>query len=104
MANPYKPTKEERALAHDFLKQFIYKDPVFGEKPTYKKEWWEQSYPSWKNGSHRAWNYWGMGGTYTMAAIIWYQHIHKAGSKQYNVTIIMRAVVEASRISQQIRK
>lgn len=55
---------------------------------------WSQSYPSWANGG-RGWHRLEQGGTGTMRAIMWYQHIHKAGSKEWRPSIIIRALLAA---------
>lgn len=59
----------------------------------YKKAYWE-SYPSWGNGAG-AWDYLlGLGGTDTMTALIWYQHVHRPGSKEWRPSIIIRAMLQ----------
>lgn len=56
---------------------------------------WQESYQSWAHGGH-GWNRYGLGGTYINAALAWYQHIHKPGSKEWRPPIIMAAVIEAT--------
>lgn len=58
----------------------------------YKRLYWE-SYNSWANGGGGWDRYLGLGGTDTMTALIWYQHIHKPGSKEWRPTIIIKAML-----------
>jgi len=63
---------------------------------TFTREQYWASYPSWSRGGDRAWNRYGLGGTDTMHAIMWYQHIHKPGSREHRPKIIMDAVKKAA--------
>jgi hypothetical protein len=55
------------------------------------RDQWQESYQSWAR-AHVAWNSHHLGGTYTVAALTWYQNIHRPGSKEWRPSIIMRAV------------
>lgn len=63
------------------------------------KEQWEESYQSWALGS-RGWNEHQLGGTYIQAALTWYQHIYRPGSKEWRPSIIMSALhAEAEKLA-----
>lgn len=52
------------------------------------------SYPTWGRVG-RAWDHQlGTGGTYTMRAIVWYQHIHKPGSTDSRPAVVLKAIAE----------
>ena len=55
------------------------------------QEQWNGAYPSWQRGGY-GWNRYRLGGTYIHAALTWYQHIHRPGSKEWRPPVIMRAV------------
>ncbi len=54
---------------------------------------WEHSYPTWG----RVGNAWdrslATGSTYTLRAIVWYQHEHKPGSRESRPSIVLPAIV-----------
>lgn len=53
---------------------------------------WEWSYPTWARNA-AAWDrQLGTGGTYTMRAIMWYQHVYKPGSTDSRPGIILNAI------------
>lgn len=54
------------------------------------------SYQSWAKGG-RGWRAMQQGGTGIMASLCWYQHVHKPGSKEWRPSIIIRALLDASR-------
>jgi hypothetical protein len=58
------------------------------------KEVWGSAYQTWaKNGT--AWKkQLGAGGTYTMRALLWYQHVRKPGSTDSRPGIILNAIAE----------
>lgn len=59
------------------------------------REQQQESYQSWARGG-RAWNALQSGGTTILAALCWYQHIHRPGSKEWRPSVIIRAVVAAA--------
>ena len=61
------------------------------------RELFDTSYSTWaRNG--RAWDRrLGTGGTYTLRAIIWYQHVYRPGSTDSRPGIILPAIVETMR-------
>jgi hypothetical protein len=58
------------------------------------EQWW-QSYQSWGRGG-RAWYALNQGGTGQMAALCWYQHVHRPGSHEWRPAKIIPAFVAAS--------
>ena len=53
---------------------------------------WEASYPTW-NRSATAWDrQLATGGTYTLRAIMWYQHVHRPGSTDSRPGVILDAI------------
>lgn len=78
----------DKTKAHDYLDQFAY-----------TKEMYESSYHclakydgAWKRT-------FATGGTYTMRAIMWYQHIHKPNSKESRPRFIMSELCRLADIS-----
>ena len=63
------------------------------QRKTMTNAQWQVSYRSWAHGGD-AWNKYGMGGTDITTALVWYQHSHKPGSREWRPAIIMRAVDE----------
>jgi hypothetical protein len=59
----------------------------------FTKKQWEQSYPSWTRGG-RGWWPLQQGGTGIMRALMWYQHVHKPGSREWRPSIIIQALIE----------
>jgi hypothetical protein len=55
----------------------------------------DDSYQSWAKGG-RGWRAIHEGGTGILAALCWYQHVHKPGSREWRPTIIIRALLAAS--------
>jgi len=89
----------DRARAGAFLKSLCYDGPAplngTGYHGITREQYWE-SYQSWARGG-RAWNRLEQGGTHIMAALCWYQHIFKPGSHEWRPSIIIRALLAASR-------
>lgn len=59
------------------------------------EQYWS-SYEQWARGGRRAWNALRQGGTGQMAALCWYQHIYRPGSREWRPSIIIRAFVAAA--------
>jgi len=56
---------------------------------------WEPSYQTWGRNAGK-WNLEsGLGGTYQMRAICWYQHTYKPGSTDSRYSVISKALDEA---------
>jgi hypothetical protein len=55
-----------------------------------------ESYQSWAKGGS-GWNQSQQGGTGIMATLVWYQHVHKPGSREWRPSIILRAAVREAR-------
>ena len=56
-----------------------------------------RSYQSWAI-PRRAWHVAQQGGTGVLAMIVWYQHVHKPGSREWRPAVIIRAALsEAQR-------
>jgi hypothetical protein len=55
----------------------------------------DDSYQSWARGG-RAWDALQSGGTGIIAALVWYQHVHRPGSREWRPSVIIRALVEAA--------
>ena len=56
---------------------------------------WEHSYPTW-NRTATAWDMTlCTGGTYTLRAIAWYQHVRRPGSTDSRPAVILPAICEA---------
>jgi hypothetical protein len=72
----------------------IQRHMTFLDQFKYSAEMYWASYCDWNRGDNLERNYWstrsGFGGTYTMRAIMWFQHIHRPGSKVYRPSVIMR--------------
>lgn len=62
--------------------------------PSFTKEEYWSSYPSWSTGG-RGWQKLHQGGTGIMKALMWYQHRHKPGSKEWRPKIIIEALITA---------
>lgn len=60
------------------------------------REQHSKSYQSWARGGRRVWGALHQGGTGQMAALCWYQHIHRPGSREWRPSIIIRAFVRAA--------
>jgi hypothetical protein len=65
---------------------FLFSLPYFSSE-----QYWE-SYPSWSHGG-RGWYPMQQGGTGIMLALMWYQHVHKPGSKEWRPKVIFRAIL-----------
>lgn len=92
-------SREDVLAAHRFLNSLTFQGPPPLNAYGYHgitREQYSESYQSWNRGGD-AWNRLEQGGTGIMAALCWYQHIHKPGSKEWRPSIIIRAVVEAGR-------
>lgn len=75
-----------------------HKQTIFNFLDTFNftKQHYEQGYRYWAKGG-RGWDRtFATGGTYTMKALMWYQHIHKPKSKEYRARIIMNALCHAA--------
>lgn len=81
------------------VNKFLFAIPAFT-----REQYWE-SYRSWPKGGS-GWNKMHQGGTGIMNALMWYQHVHKPGSKEWRPSIIIAAVVEAAeaRAHEQVNK
>ena len=92
-------TDEERERVGRFLDSITYQGPAplngNGYRGITREQYWE-SYQSWARGGH-AWQALRQGGTGQMAALCWYQHIHRPGSREWRPSIIIAALVDASR-------
>lgn len=93
---------EDRSAAHAFLAAMTYQGPApinaYGYHGITRAQW-SESYQSWARGGH-AWNRLEQGGTGIMAALCWYQHIHRPGSKEWRPAVIIRALVATARTAQ----
>jgi hypothetical protein len=92
-------TKAETATIHRFLWGTLIKQ---GPPPlnTYSvagisREQHSASYQQWARGGH-AWNAMEQGSTGQMAALCWYHHIHKPGSREWRPSVIIRALLAAA--------
>jgi hypothetical protein len=56
----------------------------------------DDSYQSWAKGG-RGWDALQEGGTGILAALCWYQHVHRPGSREWRPSVIIRALLAASR-------
>lgn len=91
-------TRDERDRIGAFLNTITYAGaaPLNGHGyHGISREQYSESYQSWWRGG-RAWHRLEQGGTGQMAALCWYQHIHKPGSKEWRPSIIIRAVLAAA--------
>jgi hypothetical protein len=70
-----------------FLRAFAVNLPAFTNV-----QYW-QSYANWWRGG-KGWDCTGLGGTYQMQLIMWYQHVYKPKSKEYRPKIIIEAVLK----------
>ena len=72
----------------------------FLDRFTYTKAMWEESYEYWHKGESLEGEYWqrksGLGGTYTMQALMWYRHIHRPGTPIYRPSLILEALCVAT--------
>jgi hypothetical protein len=59
------------------------------------REQHQQSYQSWARGAH-AWMALEQGGTGQLAALAWYQHLHRPGSREWRPAKIIPAFVAAA--------
>lgn len=95
-------TKEDRDAINGFLWGTLIKEgppPINASYiPGITREQNSESYQQWARGG-RAWRVMGQGGTGQMAALCWYHHIHKPGSREWRPSIIIRALLAASRPS-----
>ena len=66
-----------------------------GNDPNGSADKYQKSYHSWGNCRY-AWYKYQFGGTWTVACIYWYQHIHKPGSSEWRPAVIMDAVLLAA--------
>lgn len=57
-------------------------------------------YPDWSRGEALERDYWnrnsGLGGTYTMRAIMWYRFVYKPGGATYRPSVILDALCLAT--------
>ena len=61
------------------------------------RELFDTSYPTWSRNA-RAWDRrLATGGTYTLRAIMWYQHVWRTGSTDSRPGVILDAITEAMR-------
>lgn len=58
------------------------------------QDMWEASYPTWGRLANAWMHRLGTGGTYTLRAIVWYQHVHKPGSTDSRPKIVLAAICE----------
>lgn len=92
-------TKADVAAIH----RFLWSDVIVPHGPPLNnhgyrgitREQYSESYHSWARGGH-AWNVIEQGGTGIMAALCWYQHIHKPGSREWRPSVIIRALRDAA--------
>ena len=92
-------TKAEVAAIHRFLWGRLIEQsgpPLnnYAYRGITRDQYW-QSYPSWIRGGN-AWNTIEQGGTGIMAALCWYHHIHKPGSREWRPSIIIRALLQVA--------
>lgn len=78
----YPITFEQKVKVRKFLSSF-----------PFTREMYEVSYQSWGNGGHGWTRTLESGGTDTMNVIMWYQHFHKPGSREWRPTVIMNALI-----------
>ena len=94
----FRLTDAEREAAHAFLVTHVIREgppPLNGYRfPGISREQHRQSYQSWAKAGH-AWSQLG-GGTAVMAALCWYQHVHRPGSREWRPSIICRALLDAA--------
>lgn len=92
-------SREEVAAVRAFLDAREFQGPppinATGFTGITREQYWE-SYQSWARGGH-GWRALHSGGTTTMGALCWYQHIHRPGSKEWRPSIIIRALLDAVR-------
>lgn len=91
-------SKDETAAIRSFLDSLTYAGPAPLNGHGYRgisREQYSESYQSWARGGH-AWDRMEQGGTGIMAALCWYQHIHRPGSKEWRPRIIINAVLAAA--------
>jgi len=60
------------------------------------REQQSESYQSWVRGGRSAWMALGQGGTGQLAAICWYQHVYRPGSREWRPSRIITALVDAA--------
>lgn len=93
-------TEDDRAVIHGFLWDTLITQgpaPLNGYRVAdITREKRSESYQSWARGG-RAWNVMGQGGTGQLAALCWYHHIHKPGSREWRPSIIIRALLDVAR-------
>lgn len=66
--------------------------------PFTKEQYWA-SYRNWWRGGN-AWEVLHEGGTGQMRALMWYQHYHKPGSKEWRPSVIIRELLAAAKASE----
>jgi hypothetical protein len=87
-------TREERDRIGRFLDTITYQGPAPLNGNGYHgitREQYQESYQCWWRGG-RAWHALQQGGTGQMAALCWYQHIHRPGSREWRPSVIIRAL------------
>lgn len=92
-------TREQVASIHRFLwTRVIYHGPAplngYGYQGITAAQRTE-SYHSWARGGH-AWKVIEQGGTGILAALCWYQHVHKPGSREWRPSVIITALLAAA--------
>jgi len=105
---PDRPNLPENnlVLIHEYIEKSILPATFSEQGPEHiltaaqgvaRDKYWK-SYHSWGNCRY-AWYKYQFGGTWTVACIYWYQHIHKPGSSEWRPAIIMAAVLrEAQKV------
>ncbi len=97
-------SKETIRIIHSYIEDTILPATVQEQGPEHiltampgvtEEKYWK-SYRSWGGRCSRAWYKYQFGGTWTVACIYWYQHIHKPGSSEWRPAIIMGAVLDAA--------
>jgi hypothetical protein len=88
-------TREERERIGRFLDTITYQGPAPLNGNGYHgitREQYQESYQCWWRGG-RAWHALQQGGTGQMAALCWYQHIHRPESREWRPSVIIRALL-----------
>jgi hypothetical protein len=98
-------SKETIKLIHAYIEDVILPvtfqeqgpEHLFVASPGVTRDKYWKSYHSWGNSNcKRAWYRYQFGGTWIVACIYWYQHIHKPQSSEWRPKIIMDAVLTAA--------
>jgi hypothetical protein len=97
-----KLTDRQREVARAFIRGALYEERYqegrgwsYHARHDVTQEQIEASYQSWARGGN-GWAVLHEGGTGIMAALVWYQHVHRPGSREWRPSIIIAALVDAA--------